>query len=353
MHQPKSSLKDAYRDYWLMGVATNTRQDAGAVPAEKSLILKHFNSVTAENCMKCEVVHPSEHVYDFAKADVFVDSAVANGQVVIGHCLIWHSQFAPWFFIHEDGTQVSAAELRKRMREHIFTIVSHFRGRVFGWDVVNEAIEDDGSFRKSKFYEILGEDFIRLAFQYAHEADPTAELYIQDYSMAGQAKRDAYVRIVSSMLNQGLRVDAIGIQGHLMLDSSPASEYEKSIVAFASTGAKVTITELDISALPNPYAAGTAGADVSDRFKYRKSMDPYREGLPDKVVQQWEQRYLDFFRVLIKHRDVVSRVTVWGLTDANSWRNYSPIEGRVDYPLWFDRNAQPKPIVNKLIDLVK
>ncbi|MBQ7423090.1 MAG: endo-1,4-beta-xylanase [Prevotella sp.] len=347
------TLKDAYRDYWRMGVATTEWQDRGEKPEETALIVKHFNSVTAENCMKCEVVHPQEHVFDFTQADQFVDNALANNQFVIGHCLIWHSQCAPWFFIDEQGNDVKPEVLRKRMKEHIFTIMNHFRGRVGGWDVLNEAIEDDGTFRKSGFYRILGEDYIRLAFQYAHEADPTVELYIQDYNMAKAEKRNAYTKLVRQMRNEGFQIDAIGIQGHLMLDSSPASEYEKSIEAFASTGAKVMVTELECSALPNPYAPGNGGANISDRFAYRPEMDPYRDGLPKDIEQKWEQRYLDLFKVLINHRDVITRVTIWGLTDDNTWRNDAPIKGRKDYPLLFDRNNQPKPLVQKLIDLVQ
>lgn len=346
----QTSLKEAFRDCWRMGVAVNQWQAAGEYPGESAMIARHFDAVVAENCMKCEVIHPQEHVYDFTLADQFVDQANRNGQFVVGHCLIWHSQCAPWFFVDGEGKQISAGELKKRMKEHIFTIVGHFKGRVDAWDVVNEAVEDDGSFRQSKFYEILGENYIRLAFQYAHEADPSAALYYNDFSMAKPAKRDKVAQFIGQLREEGIRVDAIGVQGHLTLDSDSAEKYAEAIEAFAATGAKVMITELDVSALPNPF--GHSGANVADRFAYRPEMDPYTKGLSPEAEAAWEKRYLDFFRMLLAHRECIDRVCLWGLTDGNSWRNDFPIKGRTDYALLFDRKAQPKPIVEKLIGLL-
>lgn len=191
------SLKQAYRDYWRMGISVNQWEVAAEANNDQTShfpqIVQHFDWLVAENCMKCEVVHPQEGVYDFTLADQFVNKALASGCHVVGHCLIWHSQLAPWFFTDAEGKQVSAEVLKKRMREHIFTILGHFRGRVEAWDVVNEAFEDDGSLRRSKFYEILGEDYIPLAFQYAHEADPNVELYYNDYSMNKAKKVEGVV----------------------------------------------------------------------------------------------------------------------------------------------------------------
>ncbi|MBR6202999.1 MAG: endo-1,4-beta-xylanase, partial [Bacteroidaceae bacterium] len=185
------SLQEAYRDYWRMGVSVNQWEVkaeeavgsnlsySGGVSADQTshyqAIAQHFGWVVPENCMKCEVIHPQEGLYDFTLGDQLVEKALANGQHVVGHCLIWHSQCAPWFFVDDEGKQVSAEVLKKRMKDHIFTILGHYKGKVEGWDVVNEAFNDDGTLRRSKFYEILGEDFIPLAFQYAHEADPTVE----------------------------------------------------------------------------------------------------------------------------------------------------------------------------------
>jgi endo-1,4-beta-xylanase len=213
--------------------------------------------------------------------------------------------------------------------------------------VVNEAIEDDGSFRKSKFYQIIGEDFIRLAFEFAHEADPEAELYYNDYSMSKEGKRDAVVKMVKKLQSEGVKIDGIGMQGHMTMDFPTPEEEEKSIVAFSETGVKVMITELDLTVLPSP---GTkVSADVALSYEYQKQLNPYPNGLPDSVAQAAHDRYAEFFRLFLKHADKIDRVTMWGLTDGDSWRNNWPVPGRTDYPLLFDRNYQPKPIVETII----
>ena len=171
---------------------------------------------------------------------------------VIGHTLIWHSQLAPWFAVDEQGRDVSPEVLKQRMRDHIHTVVGRYKGRVKGWDVVNEAIEDDGSYRRNVFYRILGEEYIPLAFQYAHEADPDAELYYNDYSLANPRKREGVVRLVQKLKSRGLRIDAVGMQAHLGMEWPSVEEFEKSMLAFAATGVKVMVTELDLNALPAP-----------------------------------------------------------------------------------------------------
>ena len=266
---------------------------------------------------------------------------------IIGHTLIWHSQLSPWFCVDEKGKNVSPELLKERMKRHIQTIVSRYKGEIKGWDVVNEAIEDDGSFRQTKFYEILGEEYIPLAFQYAHEADPEAELYYNDFSMAHPGKRDAVVKLVNKLKNQGIRIDAVGMQGHLMMSFPTPAEFEKSLLAFASTGVNVMITELDMTVLPWP--SKKLGADISANFAYEKEMNPYPEVLPDSVSQAWNERMGEFLRLFVKHANVITRVTVWGASDEDSWRNNWPIKGRKDYALLFDRNHQPKPVVTSII----
>jgi endo-1,4-beta-xylanase len=214
-------------------------------------------------------------------------------------------------------------------------------------NVVNEAIVDDGSFRKSKFYEIIGEDFIKLAFQFAHEADPDAELYYNDYSMAVPGKRNGVVKMVQKLQEQGVKIDAIGMQGHIGLDYPEVQEFENSIKAYSDLGVKVMVTELDLSVLPMPDWG--AGAEISKDYEYQKELNPYTEGLPDSVNVLFEKRYLDFFNLFLKHQDVISRVTLWGVNDNNSWKNNWPVRGRTDYPLLFDRNNEPKPVVDKII----
>lgn len=363
------TLRDAYRDYWDMGVSVNqwqvkaeaksliTQQDFSKdTPADQTkdweTIVRHFNYVVAENCMKCEVIHPKEGVYDFTLADQFVNKARAAGLKVLGHCLIWHSQCAPWFHYDEQGNLVSPEVLKQRMREHIYTVVNHFKGRVQAWDVVNEAFEDDGTLRKSLFYQILGEDYIPLAFRYAHEADPNAELYINDYSMNKASKVEGVARFFAPLIRQGLPVTAIGMQGHMVLEGNNyVEEYEHSIQTIRALGVKTFFSEVDLSVLPNPY--GFAGANVSDRFAYRPEMDPYRDGLTADKQREVQDFWVRFFQMLTRHRDDILRVNFWCLNDGCSWRNDFPIKGRTDYATLFDRQGQPKPEVQAVINVVR
>ncbi len=364
-----ATLRAAYRDYWDMGVSVNQWQVKANseslvmqqnfskdTPADQTkdweTIVRHFNYVVAENCMKCEVIHPKEGVYDFTLADQFVDKARAAGLKVLGHCLIWHSQCAPWFHYDEQGNLVSPEVLKQRMREHIYTIVNHFKGRVQAWDVVNEAFEDDGTLRKSLFYQILGEDYIPLAFQYAHEADPDAELYYNDYSMNKASKVEGVARFFAPLIRQGLPVTAIGMQGHMVLEGNNyVEEYEHSIQTIRNLGVKTFFSEVDLSVLPNPY--GFAGANVSDRFAYRPEMDPYKDGLTAEKKQEVQDFWVRFFQMLTRHRDDILRVNFWCLTDGCSWRNDFPIKGRTDYATLFDRQGQPKPEVQAIINVVR
>ena len=345
-HQ-ETTLRSLFGDRFLIGTALNTAQIIGRDTAALQIVRTHFNSVVAENCMKCEVIHPEENRYDFTQADKFVEFGEKNGMAVIGHCLIWHSQLAPWFCVDDAGNNVTPEILKQRMKAHITTIVSRYKGRIKGWDVVNEAIVEDGSYRKSKFYEILGKEFIPLAFRYAHEADPDAELYYNDYNMHVAGRRNTVVELVHSLKTKGLRIDAIGMQGHIGMDYPKISEFEKSMLAFAGTGVKIMITELDLTVIPSPNP--NVGAEVSASFEYKKEMNPYPDGLPEEVSKAWTERMNDFFRLFLKHHNLITRVTLWGVADQNSWRNDWPMRGRTDYPLLFDRNYQPKPVVGLII----
>ncbi len=345
------SLKDALEGQFLIGTALNTPQIKGTDTAAVAIIKKQFNAITAENCMKIEVVQPLEGEFDFNKADQFVAFGEANQMFIVGHTLVWHSQAPQWFFVDDEGNDVSREVLIERMKNHIQTVMGRYKGRIQGWDVVNEAFEDDGSWRKTKFYEIIGEDYIKLAFQFAHEADPEAELYYNDYSMAHKGRRDAVVKIVENLKAEGIRIDGVGMQAHCTMTFPPLKEFEESIVAFAKTGVQVMITELDLSVLPSPFE--NAGAEVSNKSEYNEMMDPYKNGMPDSVSTAFYGRYLDLFKLFIKQSDKISRVTVWGVNDNQSWRNYWPIDGRTDYPLLFDRNNKAKPLVDEIIKVAE
>lgn len=346
----ENSLKKAFKDKFYIGTAMSLPQINETDVKSDQIITSQFSSIVAENCMKSMFLQPQEGKFFFDDADRFVAFGEKNNMFIIGHTLIWHSQLPKWFFVDKNGKDVSPEVLKQRMKNHITTVVSRYKGRVKGWDVVNEAIMEDGTYRKSKFYEILGEEFIPLAFQYAQEADPNAELYYNDYNEWFPEKVKTVINIVKNMKSRGIRVDGVGMQTHVGLDTPKLAEYEKAIVDYASAGVKVNVTEMEISALPSPW--GTS-ANVSDTVEYQAKMNPYTKGLPQNVQKEWESRYLDFFRLFIKHQDKIRRVTMWGVTDNQSWKNDFPIKGRTDFPLLFDRNFKAKPVVEKIIQLTK
>jgi len=348
-NESNPALKEAFKDKFLIGAALNRNQFTEKDTAGVGVIKAHFNSIVPENCMKSAYLQPEEGKFYFTEADKFVEFGEKNNMVVIGHCLVWHSQAPDWFFVDEKGNDVSREVLIERMKNHITTVVSRYKGRIHGWDVVNEAIMDDGSWRQSKFYEIIGEDFIPLAFEFAHAADPNAELYYNDYSMAYQGRRNGVIAMVKSLQEKGVRIDAVGVQGHLTMNFPDLEEFEKSLLAFSEFGIKVMITELDLSVLPYPWE--NIGADIADTVAYQKALNPYAEGLPDSVYAAWSNRICDFFGLFLKHHDKISRVTMWGVSDLTSWKNYWPIKGRTDYPLLFDRDYQPKTVVKQITNM--
>lgn len=342
-------LKDAYTNKFYIGTALNAAQIAGYDTASIIVVKENFNAIVAENCMKSENLQPVEGQFDFSLSDKFVEFGQQNNMFITGHTLIWHSQTPKWFFTDANGNDVSAEVLTERIKNHIFTVVGRYKGIIKGWDVVNEAVLDDGSFRNSKFYQIIGPDFIRLAFEFAHQADSTAELYYNDYSMAIPKKRDGVVAMVKQLQQQGVKIDGIGMQCHVGLDNPDIIQFEESIKAFAGLGVKVMITEMDITVLPMPDFR--VGAEISANFEYQNSLNPYVNGLPDSVNTQFENRYLQFFNLFLKYQNVISRVTLWGVNDSNSWKNNWPVRGRTDYTLLFDRNNIAKPVVNKIVEL--
>ena len=346
-----TTLKDALRGKFHIGTALNTRQFTERDTADVRIIKQHFDAIVAENCMKPMYLQPREGEFNFEEADKFVEFGERNGMWITGHCLIWHSQLPRWFLVDENGENVSPEVLKARMKSHISTVVGHFKGRIRGWDVVNEAILEDGSYRKSKFYEILGEEFIPLAFQYAQEADPNVELYYNDYNEWYPGRRETVVRLINTLKERGIRIDAIGMQGHVGMDSPSIAEYEEGILAYTSAGVNVMVTEFDLSILPPPRRG--IGADVATNIEYQQQFNPYTEGVPEEAMQAWTNRMLDYFKLFKKYQDKVSRVTMWGVSDGGSWKNNFPVRGRTDYPLLFDRNHQAKPVVGEIIKLYK
>ena len=340
------TLKSTVGKHFLIGVAVNTDQIWGRDSLAVDIIRNQFNQITPENCLKQEVVAPKKGEYAFDDGDQFVKFAEENGLKAVCHCLVWHAQAAPWFFTDDNGKRVSRDTLIQRMHDYILTVAGRYKGRVLGWDVINEAFEDDGSMRHTPYLDIIGPDYFELAFKFAHEADPDAELYYNDYSMAKPAKRDAICKLVRDLKAKGCRIDGVGMQSHNGTDYPDLAEYEATIDSLAATGVKVMITELDLNMLPNPESFG--GAEVSQNFEYDEKMNPYVNGLDSAAQQLFNERYLTFFDIYSRHREQISRVTLWGVGDGTSWLNGWPIPGRTNYPLLFDRNYQPKSVIQDI-----
>lgn len=339
-NREETGLKDPFEDAFLIGTAMNAPQILGMDTAAQQFIIKHFNSITAENAMKWENIHPFPGKYDFALADSMVSFGQKHGMFIIGHTLVWHSQIPEWVFHDSLGKPLSRDALLERMKDHILTVVGHYRGKVNGWDVVNEAVDEDGQLRKTKWLEIIGKDYIQKAFEFAHEADPDAELYYNDYNIELKKKREGVVALIKALRQEGVLINGVGIQGHWQLDSPDLQEIEESLREYASLGLKVMITEMEVNVLPTPQ--GITGADVSATAEYLKAINPYTAGLPDSIQTLLTNQYANFFKVLMKHKEEITRVTFWGVHDGYSWKNNWPIKGRTNYPLLFDRNYQPK-----------
>lgn len=349
--QEPPALKAAFAGDFIIGAALNPAQFGESDAAQAKLVKAQFNSITPENVMKWEHIHPRSGEYDFRESDQFVQFGMSNGMFIIGHTLVWHSQTPDWVFQNDHGKPFTRDVLLQRMRDHIFTVVGRYQGKVKGWDVVNEAIDEDGSLRKSPWRKIIGDDFIEQAFHFAHEADPQAELYYNDYGLENPRKRAGAIELVKRLQAKGVRITGVGLQGHYQLasDSPSAEEFSRTISDFARLGVKVMITELDVDVLPSVWKA--LSADVSLRKKGGSEFNPYTNGLPAAVQQQLAARYAELFGVILKHRDVVTRVTFWGVTDGDSWLNGWPIEGRTSYPLLFDREGKPKPAFHSVLAL--
>lgn len=342
----KNSLKNAYKDYFYVGTALDLSQIEEKDTKVSKLISKEFNAITAENIMKSMFVHPEKNKYDFENTDKFIAFGEKNKMFIHGHTLIWHSQLAPWITEIKDSVEMNAF-----LKDHISTIVSKYKGRIDSWDVVNEAVEDDGTLRKSVFLNTLGEDYLAKSFEIAAAADPKVDLYYNDYSMTIPAKREGVIKMVKKIQEKGIKIDGIGMQGHWQLDSPTIEEIEKSIIAYSSLGVKVTITELDVSVLPSPW--GQQGAEVSQKFENTPKMNPYPKTLPDSIQTKLAERYAAIFKLFLKHKEKISRVTFWGVNDSQSWLNDWPIKGRTNYPLLFDTKLTPKKAYYSVLESAK
>jgi endo-1,4-beta-xylanase len=335
------ALKRVFQNQFRVGAAIGTHQVLSEAPGDLTLVAKQFNTVTSENLLKWNEVHPERDTYNFDPVDRFVDLGEKNEMFIVGHNLVWHNQTPSWVFEDESGAPLTREALLSRMRDHIHAVVGRYKGRINAWDVVNEAIGDDGSMRKTKWQQIIGDDYFEKAYEFAHEADPQAELYYNDYNEWKPDNRQGIKKLIERLRNKNIRIDGLGLQGHWGLDYPSTDEIETMFDDYGKLGLKLMITELDVTVLPD--ASKSRGADITRNEPLRNELDPYPTELPGYVQKQLAERYAQLFQLFMKHADKIDRVTFWGVHDGHSWRNDWPVKGRHDYPLLFDRQLRSKP----------
>lgn len=355
------SLKAAFEDDFLIGTALGTAQIMGEEPAALELSARQFNAVTPENCLKWAEVHPEPEEYDFEAADEYVAWGEANDMFVVGHTLLWHNQTPRWAFAGVNGRPLDRETALARIKTHVDTVVGRYRGRIKGWDVVNEAIDDDGKLRTgpvgtwprrgSPWHAAIGDDYIEQVFRMAQAADPDAKLYYNDYNEWYPAKIAAISKLITDLKAKGVRIDGLGLQGHWGIDYPELEEIDHMLTEYGKLGVKLMITELDVTMIPRP--SEETGAEITQVFGASAGGNPYPNGLPPEKQQELAERYAAIFKVLLKHRDKIDRVTFWGVDDGQSWRNNWPVAGRADYPLLFDRQLQTKPAFDAVIELTQ
>ncbi|MDP3200084.1 endo-1,4-beta-xylanase [Algoriphagus sp.] len=333
-------MKNRFQEDFFIGAAVNLAQVTGREVGADSLLELHFSSITSENGLKWGPVHPKEGEYNFEFGDAYVAMGEKMGAFTIGHTLVWHQQTPAWVFQNGEGQFLNQMDLIRRMEDHIATVVGRYKGKIDGWDVVNEAFEDDGSWRKTHWYNITGTEFIKAAFRKANEIDPDVELYYNDYNVWKPEKRKAILALAKELRAEGIRIDGIGMQGHYRLNSPSLDQIEQAIVEIHDAGFQVMFTELDVDVLPRP--SDSEGADLNINYAESPEWNPYADSLPQAVAQELVARYVSLFQLFRKHSDKISRVTFWGLHDGRSWLNNWPVRGRTNYALIFDRQMKLK-----------
>lgn len=345
--QQQIQLKEFFNNNFLIGAALNDNHFFERDRRGVDIVHQHFNTITPENVLKWIIVHPELNKYDFTASDRFVEFGIKNDMTIIGHTLVWHNQTPNWVFEDAAGKLLSKEKLLDRMRDHIYAVVGRYKGKIKGWDVVNEAVLDDGSYIQSKWMKIIGEEYIIKAFQFAQEADPDAELYYNDFSVENIPKRNGVIKLVKMLQTAGIKVSGIGMQGHYLLDWPSIGQIDSTIKEFAALGVKVMITELDVDILPRPDHSKSA--EITNRFEYQEKLNPYKKGVPEEKQQEFTKRYEELFRVFSKNSGLLTRVTFWGVDDGSSWLNGFPVPERTNYPLLFGRDGKPKPAFNAVV----
>jgi len=329
-------LKDYYSSYFKMGVAVSPQTIRGA---QAALLIKEFNSITPENAMKMQSIHPRENQYNWADADTLVSFAVRNGLKVRGHTLCWHEQVPGWIFKNGTGEKADKLLVLKRLKDHINNVVGRYKGKVYAWDVVNEVIGDEvGQYlRPSLWNEICGEEFISRAFEYAHQADPDALLFYNDYNSERPEKREKIYKMLKKLVDNKVPIHGIGLQGHWSIYEPSDSELRETIKLYSSLGLQVQITELDVSI-----------------YKWEKNLRKKIPGEPDSLTRQLEKKQLEkydrIFSVFREFNKEITSVTFWNLSDRSTWLDRYPVAGRKNFPLLFDSNLQRKKAYQRVVD---
>ena len=324
--EPTDGLKDAYKDYFKIGVAVNNRNVSD--PDQIKVVLREFNSITAENAMKPQPTEPQKGVFNWEDADRIANFCRENGIKMRGHTLMWHSQIGSWMYQDEKGNLLSKEEFYANMKHHIQAIVNRYKDVVYCWDVVNEAVADSPvwpgrpELRDSPMYKIAGEEFIYKAFEYAHEADPNALLFYNDYNDAEPAKSQRIYNLVKRMKDAGVPIDGIGMQAHYNVYGPSMKDVDNAIKLYSTVVKHIHLTELDIR----------VNEDMGGGLRFNQGQAQVADW--EKTLQQ--DQYVNLFKVLRKHKDVIDCVTFWNVSDKDSWL------GTNNYPLLFDENYKPK-----------
>jgi endo-1,4-beta-xylanase len=323
------SLSRVYQEFFNIGAAVNLR----TIESQQNLLVKHFNSITAENDMKFIEIQPVQGQFTFEKADQLAAFAQKNGMKMRGHTLVWHNQTPDWVFQDVNGEQVDRETLLQRMKEHINAIMKRYKGTIFCWDVVNEAVTDEGPelYRATKWLDIIGEDYIEKAFEFAHQADPDALLFYNDYNESNPQKREKIYKLVKSLVDKGVPIHGVGLQAHWNLVNPSLEDIRAAIERYASLGLKLHLTELDVSV-----------------FNHEDKRTDLTEPTPEMLELQAE-RYHQVFHLLREYRASITSVTFWGAADDYSWLSDFPVKGRKNWPFLFDENHQPKDSFWKVV----
>jgi len=330
-------LKDYFKDYFTIGVAVSPR---ALKTDESQLIVKEFNSMTPENAMKMGPIHPFENQYNWAGGDSIAAFAKRNGMKLRGHCLCWHNQTPRWlFFDSSTNQQVTKEVLLKRLKDHITAVVTRYKDVIYAWDVVNEVISDkeDEYFRPSLWYQICGEEFVAKAFQWAHEADPKALLFYNDYNEISPVKREKIIKMVKDLQAKGVPINGIGLQGHWAINEPSKDQLDQTLKDFSQLDLTLQVTELDISVYPKEHNA-----------RERKPEDNDTVFTAEKETKQIDV-YKNCFELFKKYHKNISAVTFWNISDRGSWLDNFPVRGRKDYPLLFDKDLKPKKVYWELM----